>query len=125
MARPLSHDLRARMIKAVGSGLTARAAARQCDVAASTGIKLVKRWRETGSFEARKMGGHRVCILDKARACIEAMLREHGDWTETERAAHLEQRRGIKVASTTVGRFVRRQGLSYTKKRARRRAGTC
>jgi transposase len=47
-----SNDLRVRVIRVVGDGATARAAARQFVIGDSTAIRWAKRWRETGSFEA-------------------------------------------------------------------------
>ena len=48
MTKPLSNDLRERLVSAVDSGLSRRSAARRFGVAASTAIKWVNRWRRTG-----------------------------------------------------------------------------
>src|ERR1039458_9920646 len=53
MVRGYSNDLRVRVIQVVESGVAARAAARQFVIGDSTAIRWVKRWRETGSFEAK------------------------------------------------------------------------
>ena len=50
MARTLSNDLRKRLIKAVEDGLSARAAGKKLDIAASTATGIVKDWRDRGSF---------------------------------------------------------------------------
>lgn len=48
-----SNDLRVRVIQVVEGGAAARAAARQFVIGDATAIRWVKRWRETGSFEAK------------------------------------------------------------------------
>jgi hypothetical protein len=52
-----SNDLRVRVIRVVEGGVAARAAARQFVIGDATAIRWVKRWRETGSFEARSVKG--------------------------------------------------------------------
>ena len=52
-----SNDLRVRVIQVVESGVAARAAARQFVIGDSTAIRWAKRWRETGSVEARSNKG--------------------------------------------------------------------
>lgn len=70
MATSLSTDLRERLISAVESGQSCRAAAKRFGVAASTAIKWVSRWRAEGHAEARPRGGdrhsHRMEALRKA-----------------------------------------------------------
>ena len=48
MTRPLSIDLRERLVSAVEGGTSRRAAAARFGVAASTAIKWVDQWRRTG-----------------------------------------------------------------------------
>ena len=48
-----SNDLRVRVIQVVEGGSAARAAARQFVIGNATAIRWVKRWKETGSFEAK------------------------------------------------------------------------
>ena len=52
-----SNDLRVRVIQVVENGAAARAAARQFVIGDSTAIRWVKRWRETGSVEAKSIKG--------------------------------------------------------------------
>ena len=53
MTKPLSNDLRVRLIDAVTQGMSCRAAADRFGVAASTAVKLVRRWRDTGTSAPR------------------------------------------------------------------------
>lgn len=124
MARPLSSDLRSRLIKAVQGGMSARAAGKKLDIAASTATGIVKHWRDTGGYEPFQMGGYRRPVLEAERDFVESMLAEHGDWSEAEMAAHLEKERGICVHPVTVGRFIRTLGWRYKKNGFRIRTGS-
>jgi transposase len=52
-----SNDLRVRVIQVVEGGAAARATARQFVIGNLTAIRWTKRWRETGSFEAKSNKG--------------------------------------------------------------------
>ncbi|MCB1717076.1 MAG: hypothetical protein KDK05_18285 [Candidatus Competibacteraceae bacterium] len=63
MPRPLSNDLRARLISNVESSLSACAAGRKLDIAQSTATGIVKDWRDRGYYAALPQGGHlRSCL---------------------------------------------------------------
>ena len=57
MTRPLSMDLRTRLVSAVGGGMSRRGAASRFGVAPSTAIKWVDHWRRTGDVRPRPQGG--------------------------------------------------------------------
>jgi putative transposase len=58
MTKPLSSDLRRRIIGAVEEeGMSRRAAAARFSVAPSTVIELVRQWKQTGSYGARRLAG--------------------------------------------------------------------
>ncbi len=59
MAASYSMDLRKRVIEAVEGGRSCNQPAARFDVAISTAIGWVNRYRETGSFAPDRMGGHR------------------------------------------------------------------
>lgn len=124
MAKALSNDLRSRLIKAFQGGLSARAAGRKLDISASAAIKIIKRWRDTGSYDPLRMGGYRRCILENERVFLENMLKENGDWSEAEMAVHLRKERGLHVHATTIGRFIRKMGYRYKKNDIRNRTAS-
>jgi transposase len=69
MARPISMDLRERLVLAVErERISARAAAARFDVSVSSAIKWVRRYRETGNVAPGKMGGHKPNILSGLEA---------------------------------------------------------
>ena len=115
MPRPLSNDLRARLINNVESGLSARASGRKLDIAPSTATKIVKAWRDRGHYEPLRQGGHLRSCLESESAFIEQMVSEHSDWSEAELNAHLRAERGVEVHDTTLGRYIRQHGWRYKK----------
>ncbi len=123
MTRPLSNDIRERLVSAVDSGLSRRSAARRFGVAASTAIKWVDRWRRTGHVRPRPQGGdkrsHRIEAYWQE---ILALVEEAPDITLAEIAAHLDETHGLTVAQSTVWRLLDRHGMTFKKNRARGRA---
>jgi len=122
MVQSLSNDLRARLIACVEGGMSARAAGRKLEIAASSATGIVKDWRDRGCFKPLKRGGFRRSILQDHTVFIEAMVDKHGDWTEDEYCAHLKAERGVYVHPSTVGRFIRKMGYRYKKNTNRKRA---
>ena len=125
MTRPLSNDLRRRVIEAVDGGMTRRAAAERYGVAVSSAIKWVQAWRHTGSFEPRPQGGdNRSHRIEAYAAEILALVEETPDMTLAEIAARLEAEHRLKVAQSTVWRFFDRRGITFKKNRSRQRTAT-
>jgi transposase len=123
MTKPLSNDLRHRLISAVEGGITRRAAAERFGVAASTAVRWVHRWRQTGSVEPRPLGGDKRSHRIEAHADeILALVEETPDLTLAEIVAHLEQAHGLRVAQSTVWRFFERHDVTVKKNRTRQRA---
>jgi transposase len=118
MARPLSNDLRERVVAAVLDGESCRSVALRFGVAVSSVVKWSQRRRQTGSVAPAKMGGHRKPILEPHRTFIMERL---------ERTSHLTLHglkdelaaRGVKVSHNAVWLFLRREGLSFKKNAVR------
>ena len=77
MAKPLSEDLRIRLIQAVEGGLSRRAAAERFGVSAASAVRFVSEWRQSGATSAKSQGGdqrshrieaHREMILSVIKA---------------------------------------------------------
>jgi len=125
MTRPLSMDLRERLISAVEGGLSRRAAAGRFGVAVSTAIKWVDQWRRTGDIRPRPQGGDKRSQPIEAHAReVLALVEETPDITLAELARHLDEAHGLKVAPSTVWRLLDRHGMTFKKNRARQRAAT-
>ncbi len=123
MTRPLSNDIRERLVSAVDSGLSRRSAARRFGVAASTAIKWVDQWRRTGDVGPRAQGGdHRSHRIEAHAEAILALVDAMPDITLGEIVAHLDERHGLTVVQSTVWRLLARHGMTFKKNRARERA---
>jgi transposase len=123
MTRPLSNDLRERVVSAVDGGLSRRAAAERFGVAVSTAIKWVARWRRTGDVRPRPQGGDKRSHRIEAHAAdVLSWIEAKSDLTLAEIAMRLEQTHGLKVAESTVWRLLDRHGMTVKKNRARQRA---
>jgi len=122
MTKPLSNDLRQRVIGAVDGGISRRAAAERFGVSASTVIKWVQQWRQTGRLDPRPRGGDNRSHRIEAHADeILALVDGTPDMTLAEIAAHLERAHELRVAQSTVWRFFARHGITVKKNRARER----
>ena len=57
LPKPCSVDLRERVLEAVLTGATRREAAERFEVSASSAVKWLQRWQDTGSVVAKPTGG--------------------------------------------------------------------
>jgi putative transposase len=121
MARPYSRDLRERVVRAVQGGLSRRQAAAVFDLAVSTVVEWVRVWRESGSLNAKPMGGDHNSRLKGERVWLLERVAAVPDLTLEELRAELRAR-GIQVGYGAVWRFFAAEGISFKKNRARRRA---
>jgi putative transposase len=123
MPAPRSGDLRDRIVRAVQGGSSIRRAALRFEVSPSAAVKLMRRVRESGSPAPARCGGHRRPILEAHEALVRSILETKADLSLIEIRAELH-RRGVVVGATyTIGRFLRRAGLTRKKEPESRRAG--
>ena len=118
MTRPLSNDLRERVVAAVMSGESCRAVAERFEVAVSSVVKWSQRQRRTGSVAPGKIGGHRKPVLEPHRDFIVERLNQTSHLTLHGLKAELAAR-GIKVSHHAVWTFLRREGLRFKKNAVR------
>jgi transposase len=121
MARPLSRDLRERVVRSVEAGLSCRRAALVFGVGIATVIDWVAVWRKSGRLAALPMGGDHSSRLKGEREWLLARIAAVPDLTLEEIRAELAER-GKPVGYGTVWRFFAAEGISFKKNRARRRA---
>jgi len=126
MAKPLSPDLRLRIIRAVeDEGMSRRGAAERFGVAPSTAVELVRDWRNTGTCEAHAQGGDRRSARIEAHAAeILTLVEATPDITLAEIADHLFKAHGERFAPSVIWRFFDRRGITFKKNSARQRAGS-
>ena len=119
-----SNDLRVRVIQVVEGGAAARAAARQFVIGDATAIRWAKRWRETGSYEAKTNKGRSRSPLKKHEDWLLALVQQEPDLTLEEIQHRLEEQRQQKAGIGSVWRFFDRHGISFKKKHSRGGAGS-
>lgn len=123
MARPYPLDLRERVVASVAGGRSCRAVAALFDVSVASVVKWSQRDRATGSAAAKPMGGNRPLALAGERDWLLVRLTQKPEPTLHALLAELRQR-GVIVACDTLWRFLRREGISFKRRRVRRRAGS-
>jgi len=118
MTRPLSTDLRQRVVAAILGGESCRSVASRFGVAVSSVVKWSQRYRATGSVAPGRMGGHRKRLLEPHRAFIMEQIGRTPHLTlhglKDELAA-----RGVHVSHNAVWLFLRREGLRFKKNAVR------
>ena len=121
MTRPYSPDLRIRVVEAVDEGATRLEAAERFGVSVATAVRWHQAWRQTGTIEAKPMGGSCSPLDDHADAII-ALIEEQSDWTLDEFVTAMHKRR-IPGSRTALFRFLERHGITFKKSPARQRTG--
>ena len=123
---PLSEDLRLRIINTWKRGkLTGRQLAERFAVGAATVTRLKRRYRDTKSVKPKPHGGgQKRRIGPEQEPLVEALVRQHPDWTEDQYAEELLKQQGIEASAITVGRAIRRLGYSVKKSPSSRKSAT-
>lgn len=118
MGKPLSMDLRERVIGAIDGGLSRRAAAARYGIAPSTAIRWDNERRTTGSCAPKRQGGDMRSQRIEAHAdVIHTALQETPDITLAELCEQLSER-GVTSSTSSLWRFFRRHGISRKKRPA-------
>lgn len=117
MAKPLSPDLRLRIIRAVeDEGMSCRGAADRFGVAPSTAIELVSEWRSTGSCQAGAQGGdRRSARIEHHAAEILSLVGATPHMTLAEIADHLFKIHGERFVPSVIWRFFDRRNITSKK----------
>ena len=118
MSAPLPSALRVRFQEYLSEGLSGRAAAARLKLSPATGVRWQRKLRETGAIDPGPIGrppGHGK--LAPHQAFLEELVAQDGDITLSELAAALEAATGIIAHAASIGRFLRKLGYTYKKKR--------
>jgi transposase len=121
MAKPLSDDLRKRLVEAVEGGQSRQAAAKRYAVSPSAVVKLMQKWFGSGTFKPDRQGKPPEFKLAKHEDAVRKLVAERSDATLMELKAQLAKA-GIKVSKSALDRFLKHLGLGYKKNRAGQRA---
>ena len=124
MGKPLSNDLRSRLVTAVAGGLSRRAAAERFGVSVASAVRWVQAVNTTGSVEAKPQGGDtRSHHVEVFRDVILGAIEAQKDISLVELAELLRAGHGASFAASTVWRFLDRHAMTFKKNGARSRAG--
>ena len=116
MGKPLSTDLRSRLVAAVAGGLSRRAAAERFGVSPASAIRWMQAVNTTGSVEAKPQGGDtRSRRIEAFGAVILGAVEAQKDISLIELAEMLRTDHGASFAASTVWRFLDRHGMTFKK----------
>ncbi len=104
-----SFDLRHRIIEAVTAGASTRAAARRFDVSASSAIKFVRRWRETGSYAPGQIGGQKKRRLSGHEDWLHDIMSVTPDIILSELQVRLADK-GVRISTQAINTTLRALG---------------
>lgn len=114
-----SMDLRRRIVACVESGASMRATARRFAVSPSSVIKLMKKWRATGSLKPAP-NGHRSRKLAGHADWLHEVMAGEPDITLQELQKRLSGE-GVEVSLTAISDMLQHLGYSFKKKPTRQR----
>ena len=115
MGKPLSLDLRRRIVACVEAGQSRRAAAAKFDVSPSFVVELVRRYRETGTLEPARQGRPPGGRLTPLRDYLIAVIDARPDITMPELAGLVEAEHGVVADPSWFSRCLISLGFSYKK----------
>ena len=114
MPRSYSGDLRERVIEAVEMGASRREAADRFEISASSSVRWLQRWRDSGSTAPKPRGGS-VSPLERYAERILALIAEQPDRSLDETLAELRKQR-IRTSRSALWRFLDRHDITFKKK---------
>lgn len=120
--RPLSGDLRQRIIAARASGEGTGEVCQRFRVSRKSVERFWNQHRLTGHCRPRQIGGYRRSRLRPHEQILRRWIAQQADLTLTELQQRCEERLGVKIGITALWHRLDRLGLSYKKNDARRRA---
>ena len=109
MGKPLSIDLRSRLVAAVAGGLSRRGAAERFGVSAASAVRWMQAVVTTGSVEAKPQGGDtRSHRIEAFSSVILAAVAAQKDISLVELADLLRTEHGASFGASTVWRCLDR-----------------
>jgi transposase len=122
MGKPLSMDLRERVVDAILGGMSRRAAAMRFGVSAASAVRWAALQREYGKPAAKRQGGDTRSAATQAKAVrIWALYEAAPDITLAELRAALAAE-GVSIAVSTLWRFFARHHHTRKKRPVMRRS---
>jgi transposase len=108
-------DLRERVVRTVGAGLSRRATAGRFGVSVSFVIKLMQRWRRDGTVAADQYGGWKRSTLAAHAERVRGLLVAEPDLTIAELRGRLASE-AVHASPAAISRFLTAEGLTRKKR---------
>lgn len=121
MPKPISNDLRERVVGFVEAGHSRRAAAAHFRVSPSFVVNLMSLYRQTGNVAPKPRGGRRHAKLEAHRAFVLGRMAGKNDISMPELAGELVASTGTKVDPASLSRWLIRNGYRFKKNAAGQR----
>ena len=115
-------ELRERVVNYVEAGHSHRASADRFQVSVKFVNDMVKLKRETGSLSPKRQGNPGIGKLSGCEDFVREQLESQGDLTLDQLVGLLREECGVQVHRSSVGRLLRRLGLTHKKRFAGLRA---
>ena len=123
MGKAISLDLRERLVKGFEAGKSCRALAAQFEVAPSTAVRVVGRYKATGSAAPARQGRPKGSgKLAPFRTALIEQVKAKPDITMPALSSWLEQTHGVSATPSNLSKLLRAAGFSYKKNTAGLRA---
>jgi transposase len=106
MAKAYPMVLRNRLLSLVEGGVSVRQASKQLLLSYMSALQWVRRFKATGSVEAKRQGGYKKSLLEPYTAWLSQLLEEESDLTLSEIQSRLNETHQIRVGITTLWRFL-------------------
>ena len=113
--RPISHDLRTRIVQMRQAGHSAADISALLGVCARSVQRYYRAFLDTGTVDTLKLGKPKGSKLDKHQVMISAWIKQSPSLTLEEICARLEHEQQVSVHHTTLLRVLRRWGFRYKK----------
>ena len=120
--RPLSEDLRQRIIAARAKGDGTGEVCQRFDVSRKSVERFWNQHRTSGHCRPKQIGGYRKSRLKKQEKQLRRWIAQQADLTLVELQQRCGARLGVKIGLTALWHRLNRLGLTYKKNDARRRA---
>jgi transposase len=120
--RPLSQDLRQRIIAARERGEGTGEVCRRFGVSRKSVERFWNQHRHTGQCQPRQIGGYRRSRLQKHDRTLRGWIKAQSDLTLTELQKRCLEELRVSIGITALWHRIDRLGLSYKKNDTRRRA---
>lgn len=120
--RPLSQDLRQRIIAARAHGAGTGEVCRRFGVSRKSVERFWKRHRLTGKCQPKQIGGYRRSRLEQHDRTLRRWIGEQADLTLSQLRARCQEELNVAIGLTALWHRLEKLGLSYKKNHSRRRA---